>query len=106
VIVPAWFLYIGGFSLLILGGLQMQQRPRKKDDNFYKRFVNLGTMWSLLCIAVGVGLLAIATGWWEPWFARRATPPASAPVRAPRPPDRRPHEGSSDRSPPPAGRSP
>jgi hypothetical protein len=61
--VPTWFLYIGGFSLVILGGLQIQQRPRKPNDNFYQRFVNVGTLWSLCCIGVGTLLVLIALGW-------------------------------------------
>lgn len=64
--VPVWFVYIGGFSLIILGVLQIQARPRRPGDSFYQRFVNVGTLWSLLCIAVGAGLLLMATGWWTP----------------------------------------
>ncbi len=75
-IVPTWFLYIGGFSLLILGGLQIQARPRRKDDTIYQRFVNVGTLWSLCCIAVGAGLLLMATGYWTPEFAAPPKPPA------------------------------
>jgi hypothetical protein len=74
VIVPVWFLYIGGFSLIILGVMQIQARPRKKDDGFYARFINVGTLWSLCCITVGTGLLVMALGWWTPEFAR---PPAA-----------------------------
>jgi hypothetical protein len=82
VIVPTWFLYVGGFSLMILGGLQIQARPRKKDDGFYQRFVNVGTLWSLCCIAVGTGLVVMALGWWTPDFAmqrgaRDRVPPRS-----------------------------
>jgi hypothetical protein len=71
---PIWFLYLGGFSLCILGVLQIQQRPHQKGDGFYRRFVNLGTFWSLLCITVGLGLLAMALGYWH------------GPVGAPEPP--------------------
>jgi len=77
--VPIWFLYIGGFSLVILGVLQIQARPRKKDDTLYRRFVNVGTLWSLACVTVGVGLLMMALGWWTPDFVRR---PAAPPGRA------------------------
>ena len=80
-IVPTWFLYIGGFSLLILGGLQIQARPRKKDDSFYQRFINVGTLWSLCCITVGAGLLLMATGYWTPEFA---APPKAPAKTAPR----------------------
>lgn len=69
IVVPTWFLYLGGFSLVILGILQIQARPRERDDTLYQRFANVGTLWSLTCISVGVGLLLIATGWWTPWFA-------------------------------------
>jgi hypothetical protein len=58
-------LYIGGFSLVMLGGLQLHARPRQPGDSLYKRFVNLGTLWSLLCISVGTGLLLMALGYWD-----------------------------------------
>ena len=61
--VPNWFLYLGGFSLVILGVLQIQQRPRKEGDSLYTRFVNVGTLWSLTCIGVGALLVLIALGW-------------------------------------------
>jgi hypothetical protein len=65
--IPAWFLYISGFSLILLGGMQIQVRPRRPGDSLYQRFVNLGTLWSLLCIAVGVGVVAMALGYWQPF---------------------------------------
>ena len=37
--VPTWFLYITGFSLVLLGIMQIQARPRPKGANFYERFV-------------------------------------------------------------------
>jgi hypothetical protein len=64
-VIPTWFLYVGGLSLIVLGGLQIKTRPRQPGDSLYTRFVNLGTMWSLLCITVGAGLLAIALGYWS-----------------------------------------
>ena len=64
--VPAWFLYIAGFSLMLLGVLQIQARPRKPNATLYDRFVNVGTLWSLCCITVGAGILLMATGWWTP----------------------------------------
>jgi hypothetical protein len=67
-IVPAWFMYVAGFSLVVLGVLQIQARPRKKDATLYDRFVNVGTLWSLCCIVVGIGILLMATGWWTPDF--------------------------------------
>jgi hypothetical protein len=73
-IVPQWFLYVAGFSLILLGGMQIQARPREKDAGFYARFVNLGTLWSLLCIAVGSAVVAMALGYFTP-FDRPAPPP-------------------------------
>jgi hypothetical protein len=67
-IVPVWFLYVAGFSLFVLGVLQIQARPRKPSDGFYERFVNVGTLWSLCCMTVGAGILAMALGWWRPSF--------------------------------------
>ncbi len=72
--VPTWFYYIGGFSLVILGALQIQQRPRKPNDNFYQRFVNVGTLWSLCCIAVGVILVLTALGWIDLHLADKVPP--------------------------------
>ena len=66
--IPSWFLYISGFSLIILGVAQLKTRPRARDAGFYERFVNLGTLWSLCCIVVGVGVVMIALGWWRPFF--------------------------------------
>ena len=48
--IPVWFLYLAGFSMLVLGVLQLLQRPHKPDASIAERFVNLGTFWSLLCI--------------------------------------------------------
>jgi hypothetical protein len=73
--IPIWFLYLAGFSMVILGGLQIVHRPRKQGANLYQRFINLGTFWSLICIAVGVGLLLMALGYWEGPLGI-ATPPA------------------------------
>jgi hypothetical protein len=61
--IPTWFLYLAGFSMVVLGALQIQQRPRNPGASVYQRFVNLGTFWSLLCVAVGVALLAMALGY-------------------------------------------
>jgi putative copper export protein len=73
--VPTWFLYISGFSLLLLGIMQIQARPRKKDANFYERFINLGTFWSLLCMAVGTAIVIMALGYWTPFDQPPAKPP-------------------------------
>jgi hypothetical protein len=74
--VPTWFLYVSGFSLAILGILQIQARPRRKDAGFYERFVNVGTFWSLLCIAVGAAVVAMALGYFTPFD--KAPPPKPA----------------------------
>jgi hypothetical protein len=65
--------------MLILGVLQIQARPRKKDDTLYQRFVNIGTLWSLCCITVGVGILLMALGYWTPSFLQGPQrPPVSS----------------------------
>ncbi len=74
--VPTWFLYISGLSLVLLGIMQIQARPRRKDATFYDRFVNVGTFWSLLCIAVGAAVLAMALGYWTPFDKRPPERPA------------------------------
>jgi hypothetical protein len=73
-VIPTWFLYLSGFSLVLLGGMQLQARPRAKGAGFYERFVNLGTLWSLVCIAVGVGIVLMALGYFTP-FDRPAPHP-------------------------------
>jgi hypothetical protein len=77
-IVPAWFLYVAGFSLVMLGVLQIQARPRKPDATLYDRYVNVGTLWSLCCIVAGLGILLMATGWWTPDFL---APPKTLPKK-------------------------
>lgn len=78
--IPTWFLYLGGFSLVILGGLQIVERPRRPGATVYERFVNVGTLWSLVCITIGVGLLLMALGYWQgPLGAEHASPPAKVP---------------------------
>jgi hypothetical protein len=64
--VPSWFLYVSGFSLILLGIMQIQARPRRKEASFYERFVNVGTVWSLCCIAVGTAVVVMALGYWTP----------------------------------------
>jgi hypothetical protein len=73
--IPTWFLFLGGFSLVILGVLQILHRPRKEGASLVERFVNLGTFWSLLCISVGVGLLLMALGYWQGPLGLSAPPP-------------------------------
>ena len=72
--IPSWFLYISGFSLMILGAAQIQARPRKKNAGFYERFVNVGTVWSLCCVAAGAAVVAMALGWWQPWVVTPRRP--------------------------------
>lgn len=73
--IPIWFLYLGGFSMVILGVLQVVHRPRRAGATLVERFVNLGTLWSLLCIGVGVGLLLMALGYWQGPGGLAAPPP-------------------------------
>ena len=73
--IPVWFVYVGGFSLVILGLLQMKVRPSEPGDSLYTKFVNVGTLWSLLCIAVGAGLLTMALGYWDGPFDIMKPPP-------------------------------
>jgi hypothetical protein len=80
--IPIWFLYLAGFSMLILGVMQLFQRPRKEGAPSWERFINLGTLWSLICISVGVGLLAMALGYWEGPLGLAAPPAPSK--KAPR----------------------
>ncbi len=78
--IPSWVLYLAGFSLVVLGGLQIQQRPRRPGAGLYERFVNVGTLWSLLCITIGIGLLLMARGYWQgPLGLQRSSPPARVP---------------------------
>lgn len=77
--IPTWFLYLTGFSMLLLGILQMVQRPRKEGDGIYARFINLGTFWSLICISVGVGLLLMALGYWQGPLGVTAPPAPKVP---------------------------
>jgi hypothetical protein len=79
-VIPTWFLYLAGFSMLILGILQLVQRPHEKGAGLYTRFVNFGTMWSLVCLAVGVALLLMALGYWQgPLGAGTPAPPKKLP---------------------------
>ncbi len=74
--IPTWFLYVGAFSLMILGALQIYARPREPGDGFYKRLINIGTLWSLICVTVGASLLAIALGYWRGPLGSGAPDPA------------------------------
>jgi hypothetical protein len=64
-VVPSWFIYLNGFAMLILGVALIFTRPHKPGDSFYKRFVNFGTLWACLCVAMGVALLSLALGYWS-----------------------------------------
>ena len=63
--IPRWFLYLQGFAMLIMGVALLRLRPRRPDDPFVTRWVNAGTLWALTCVAVGVGLLGMALGYWR-----------------------------------------
>jgi hypothetical protein len=73
--IPVWFLYLAGFSMIVLGVLQLLHRPHKEGASLAERLVNLGTFWSLLCVTVGVGLLAMALGYWQGPLGLAAPPP-------------------------------
>ena len=73
--IPIWFLYLGGFSMVVLGILQLVHRPHKAGASIAERLLTLGTFWSLLCVAVGVGLLAMALGYWQGPLGLGAPPP-------------------------------
>ena len=76
--IPTWFLYLQGFGMLIMGTALIAIRPRKPGDSFYRRYVNLGTLWALACLVAGAGLLAMALGYLS-WNA--PPPPPAAPTR-------------------------
>ena len=64
--IPRWFLYLQGFAMLTMGVAQLFLRPRQKpDDLAIKRFVNVGTLWAVLCCGVGIVLLLMALGYWS-----------------------------------------
>jgi hypothetical protein len=77
--IPSWFLYLAGFSMVLLGGMQLYHRPHRAGAGLLERFVNLGTFWSLLCISVGVGLLLMALGYWQGPLGLQAPPPPKVP---------------------------
>jgi hypothetical protein len=64
-VVPQWFIYLNGFAMLILGVALIATRPHRPGDSFYKRFVNFGTLWALLCLSMGLALLSLALGYWS-----------------------------------------
>ena len=64
---PQWFLYLQGFAMLIMGVMLVRMRPHPPDAGFYTKYVNLGTLWALLCCATGIALLAMAQGYWDPF---------------------------------------
>ena len=76
--IPQWFLYLQGFAMLIMGVSMVVMRPRKKCDSLYARFANLGTLWALVCCAVGVALLAMALGYWS-WSSHAPGAPGATP---------------------------
>lgn len=62
---PRWFLYLQGFAMLIMGTALLWLRPRRRGDSFTARYLNLGTLWAITCLAVGVALLGMALGYWS-----------------------------------------
>ena len=78
--IPQWFLYLQGFAMVLMGVSLLAMRPRKRGDSLYVRYVNLGTLWALVCGAVGVLLLSMALGYWS-WSPAGTTDPS--PTRAP-----------------------
>lgn len=75
--IPRWFLYLQGFAMVIMGVSLLVLRPRKKGDSFYQRFVNIGTMWAIVCCVVGVALLSMALGYLD-WTSAPAPRPPHA----------------------------
>lgn len=82
--IPQWFVYLQGFAMLIMGVSLLAMRPRSKGDSLYTRFVNLGTLWALICCAVGVALLSMALGYWRwsPGSSGEASRPGAPSHRA------------------------
>ena len=74
--IPLWFIYLNGFAMSILGGALLFTRPRRPGASTLLRFVNLGTLWALLCLGVGVALLSLALGYWS---LPSPSPPAPRP---------------------------
>jgi hypothetical protein len=77
--IPTWFLDLAGFSMVVLGVLQLIHRPRKPGAPAWERFINLGTLWSLICITIGVALLLIALGYWQGPLGVGEPPPRKLP---------------------------
>jgi hypothetical protein len=63
-VIPKWFLYLQGVAMVIMGVGLLYTRPRPADASFAKRYLNMGTLWALCCLAVGVALLTLAMGYW------------------------------------------
>ena len=76
--IPSWFLHISGLSLVVLGVLQIYTRPREPGDPIYRRLINAGTLWSLVCISAGIAVELAALGTFD---REPAAPAASAPLR-------------------------
>ena len=65
--------------MVILGVLQLLHRPHRAGAGLAERLLNLGTFWSLLCITVGVALLAMALGYWQGPLGLATPPPPKVP---------------------------
>ena len=63
--IPRWFLYLQGFAMLAMGISLLALRPRSKEDPWLQRWTSLGTLWAIVCVIVGIALLAMALGYWQ-----------------------------------------
>ncbi len=71
--IPTWFLYLGGFSLILLGLMQIQARPKQKETAL-QRWLSIGMLWSLICIATGCALVLMGLGYIDQPFGQPLPP--------------------------------
>jgi ABC-type Fe3+ transport system permease subunit len=85
VVIPRWFLYLNGFAMLLLGGALIATRPKRAGESPLQRWFGLrgfwSTLWSTLCLTVGVALLAMALGYWRGPMAPPPPPKSASPFR-------------------------